>query len=277
MDNNFDERGRNQGGCGDFNRRPPNEQFGGLPQNWPARQGIVFAIIIIIFGVLLFLDNIGIYAIRDVWQYWPLIFVAVGFQHMVNAQQWAGRVWGGLLVTIGVLWVCRNMGILPWGFGAIVAVFVMGFGFMLLVQNVEQRGGIPLPEPAGKKEEDLATKDFSTADSVLKEWVVFSGVDRRFDARGFRGGELLAIFGGIVIDLRRAIPDTSQNMVLDTVAVFGGIELRVPETWRIVVRGVAVFGAYENKTIPPVPSAGASVPTLVITGSAVFGGVSVKQ
>jgi predicted membrane protein len=287
MDNNFDDWGQKK--YGDYTGQKsgcPQPQFGGLRQNWSARQGVGFAICIIVFGVLLFLDNIGVFPIRDIWQYWPVIFVVIGFQHMVNAQQWAGRVWGGLLVTVGVLWICKNLAIIPWGLGAIGAVFMIGVGFMLLVQAVEQHApgasqpaadasGEPSSNPFVK--EDLSTADFSGADSYIRDWVIFSGSKRRFDARSFRGGNLVAIFGGIELDLRRALADTTQNMVLETAAVFGGIEIRVPETWRVVNRGVAVFGGYDNKTIPPGPSAGSVIPTLVITGSTVFGGVTIEH
>jgi hypothetical protein len=246
-------------------------------QNMPAAQGIVVAIAIIVFGVLLFIDNIGIFPIRNLWQFWPLIFGVAGFQHMVRARLWSGRVWGGLLVALGVVWVCRNIGILPWGMGAVWALFIMGVGFVLLVKNVEEPGMRIFPTARGDAGENPATTDYSDADSYVKEMVIFSGTERRFDSRLFRGGELLAIFGGVNLDLRRAVPDTSQNMVLDAVALFGGIEVRIPENWRVVMRGTAVFGGYENKTIPPGPSAGAVVPTLVITGSVIFAGVSLKN
>ena len=43
---------------------------------------------------------------------------------------------------------------------------------------------------------------------------------------------------------------------------FGAIELRIPETWRVSMQGTAVFGAYEDKTIPPRPDPGIQTPTL---------------
>ena len=57
--------------------------------------------------------------------------------------------------------------------------------------------------------------------------------------------------------------------------MFGGIDIRVPETWQVVVRGAGIFGGYEDKTW----RAGASdekKPRLIVSGFAVFGGVVVK-
>jgi len=89
---------------------------------------------------------------------------------------------------------------------------------------------------------------------------------------------MLAVFGGIEVDLRRAsISPARAEVVIDANATFGGIEIKVPETWLVICRGFGLFGGYEDKTIPPKPQEGAAVPRLVITGYAVFGGVSVRN
>jgi hypothetical protein len=58
--------------------------------------------------------------------------------------------------------------------------------------------------------------------------------------------------------------------------MFGGIDIRVPETWAVTVRGTGVFGGYEDKTIEPRPT-DPKPPHLIITGVALFGGVTVKN
>jgi hypothetical protein len=60
-------------------------------------------------------------------------------------------------------------------------------------------------------------------------------------------------------------------------AVFGGIEIRVPRTWRVERESAAVFGSFEDKTVPPRPEPGFEPPTLVIRGNAVFGSIEVKN
>jgi hypothetical protein len=65
--------------------------------------------------------------------------------------------------------------------------------------------------------------------------------------------------------------------VIEANAAFGAIELRVPETWRVSMQGNAVFGAYEDKTIPPRPEPGAETPTLVIKGGTAFGAVIIRN
>ena len=38
-----------------------------------------------------------------------------------------------------------------------------------------------------------------------------------------------------------------EGAFLELTAAFGGIEIHVPEHWRVVVKGMPIFGAWENK------------------------------
>jgi hypothetical protein len=98
------------------------------------------------------------------------------------------------------------------------------------------------------------------------------------ESQGFEGGKVEAVFGGIDLDLTGAtITTPDRRAVLRADAVFGGIEITVPRTWRIERIGSAVFGSFEDKTIPPRPEPGVEPPTLVIRGDAVFGAVVIKN
>jgi predicted membrane protein len=276
MDNNFeDPRGDRFAEYGQVGRRYRPDRFGGQRHNWPARQGIGFAVVLIVFGVALFLDNMGVYAIRELWQFWPLFICVPGIQHLITSKTWSGRVWGGVMLIGGALWTAENIGILHWPMGAIWSLFLIGVGFMLLVQAVE-RQSLQAANPEAGMPGDAFMEATDNHEDFVKDVVIFSGHKRRIRSSNFHGGEIVAFFGGVEMDLRGAIPDQSQNMVIDAVAVFGGINIKIPDTWRVVMRGTGVFGGYEDKTIPPTPAAGVTVPTLILTGSAVFGGVSIE-
>ena len=83
----------------------------------------------------------------------------------------------------------------------------------------------------------------------------------------------MAIMGGCEIDLRRAAI-AADEAVIDVFAFWGGIELRVPETWHVVGRVTPLMGGYEDKT-SQVQQAGGK--RLVIRGLVVMGGVNVKN
>jgi hypothetical protein len=68
------------------------------------------------------------------------------------------------------------------------------------------------------------------------------------------------------------------EITLHADAVFGGIDLIVPEAWQVEMRGSGFFGGYEDRTHRPVPNvSGAPHPKLIVKGGAVFGGVTVRN
>ena len=102
----------------------------------------------------------------------------------------------------------------------------------------------------------------------------FGGGERRISAPDFTHAELTAIFGGFKLDLRKATMKGS-SAVIDATAIFGGVEIVVPETWNVIVRGVGIFGGYGDESHHPAASEPA--PELIVQGVAMFGGVAIKN
>ena len=100
-----------------------------------------------------------------------------------------------------------------------------------------------------------------------------AGVERVNASRDFRGGDLTAIMGGCDIDLREA-SIAGGEAVLEVFAMWGGITLRVPETWTVVNKVLPVLGGVDQKT----RTSGAAVPqTLVVRGAVLMGGVEIRN
>ena len=101
---------------------------------------------------------------------------------------------------------------------------------------------------------------------------VFDGAELRSKAQGFRGGSMLAWYGGIDADLREA--ELAPDARLSVGALFGGVALRVPPGWRIESNVRAVAGGVDvSGTDPEDPEA----PLLVLDGYALCGGVAVSR
>jgi hypothetical protein len=62
--------------------------------------------------------------------------------------------------------------------------------------------------------------------------------------------------------------------VFDVFAMWGGIEIRVPENWTVVGRVTPILGGFDDKTRPPQQE---STQRLVIRGFVIMGGVEVKN
>lgn len=93
----------------------------------------------------------------------------------------------------------------------------------------------------------------------------------RLDCSGevFDGAELNAIFGGVKCDLRGAV--ITEDCAIQVTAIFGGIDILVPQNVNVKVNPTCIFGGISNKT-----KALDGAPTLYISGICMFGGVDIK-
>jgi hypothetical protein len=99
---------------------------------------------------------------------------------------------------------------------------------------------------------------------------VFDGIDLKSRARAFRGGSMLAWFGGIAVDLRDAELAPDARLSLRT--LFGGIAVKTQPNWRVESRLKAVAGGVD---VPRVTDVDADAPVLALDGLALFGGIAV--
>ena len=99
---------------------------------------------------------------------------------------------------------------------------------------------------------------------------IFDGTELHSTAIAFRGGSSICWYGGQLIDLRGAAL-APEGAHLDARCVFGGLQVIVPETWRVDIRSRAIFGGTDDRSSGPEGDG----PLLMISAHAVFGGVAV--
>jgi predicted membrane protein len=227
--------------------------------------GMVIGGLIVVIGLGFLLDNLGIVRIYDLWRYWPAALVVYGVFRVLESRSPSSYIWGGMCAVVGALLLLNEFHVLPVTFDFFELFWplvLIGFGASMLLRGMERRKY--LDGPPASTNPDLGL------------WAIFSGIKRRIDAADFKGGEIIAIFGGVNIDLRHAAI-SGERAVIDVNALFGGVDIRVPDNWLVVMKGMGVFGAFEDKTIPPKPDPAVKTPQIVITGAAVFGGVKVDN
>lgn len=105
---------------------------------------------------------------------------------------------------------------------------------------------------------------------------VLSHVERNITARNFKSGTVSAFFGGFDIDLSRADIAGDEAVILAD-AFFGGGEIRIPETWHVVIEASALFGAFMDETHQRPPEGSGPAKRLIIRGTALFGGISIQN
>ncbi len=225
----------------------------------PFSPKLVVGVAIIVAGLVLTLDNLGLIEAHVIFRLWPLVLVAVGVAKLRQDRPHGGM--GGWFLILGGAFLL----LFNFGRGRLTEAFapmlVVAVGILIVIKALKQSRGVP-PELAG-------SEDF------LQGTAIFGGFKRRVSTQTFKGGELTAIFGGYEVDLRQAVLENGQARI-DVFVLFGGGEIRVPEGWEIANRATAIAGALNDSTHHgPSPTEGR--PRLVVTGLILFGGTEVKS
>jgi hypothetical protein len=125
-------------------------------------------------------------------------------------------------------------------------------------------GSSPNPPVAG----------FSTTNDEIECTAIFGGVKRTVVSKNFKGGEVVAVFGGAEIDLTHA--DIQGVVKLEATNILGGTKLIVPPTWDVQSEMVAIFGGVEDKRRIQ-PDLINRNKRLVLMGTAFLGGLEIKS
>jgi predicted membrane protein len=248
-------------------RRMARRTYGGVSAGHGEGLRLVVGAVVLLLGVLFLLENLGyIPAVR--WgAFWPVLLIALGVSRLVEARGSSRQLGGAVLLVIGLVFLAINLGFLPPLIWRLLwpVLLILG-GVLLLVRGFDAR-----LEFRGAFHHDVG----SSSDNILNEYAIFGGVNRRVDSQDFQGGEAIAVFGGIEIDLHRA-STTREQVEVEANAIFGGVEIWAPDNWDVVVQGASILGGFDDKT-HRAPDDGVKRPRMIIRGSALFGGVVVKN
>lgn len=236
---------------------------------------LFIAILLIAAGILLFLDNIGILRIRNIWDFWPLILIGIGISKL-TCRKASELLLGVFLVLFGALFLLLTLHVIAiraWDATWPLSLLLIAFGFLALVKAVES-GSASRPRIgfAGQPNAPGPSQDF------LNEHSVFGSIKRRLETANFRGGIIKGVFGTVEIDLRYVqLPPNEKTATIDVDAIFGAVKIRIPDTWQLDIRAAGVLGNIEDKTLPTRTTAGVQPPILIITGQSVFGSVELEN
>ena len=227
----------------------------------------LLGLILVGLGLLFLLENLDVleFDLGDLIRtWWPLLLVAFGIAHLARG----ARLSGGCLVLFGILFQLTKLdvfeidSIFDWWPLALIAA---GASLMLgsLRPGASRRGG-----------EGSAAQD---AGDTVRAFQIWGGTRRRLTSRAFRGGEVTAVMGGVVVDLRGAQP-AAEGARLDVTVLMGGVELEVPVDWDVVVSGTPFLGGIEDKrATPPAAPGAAPRPRLGVRANILMGGLELRN
>lgn len=212
---------------------------------------VFLGVLIVTVGVialLIQLDLVDLNLGQLAADWWPLIVIGVGVVALVTVP----RAWMGpsVIIAVGVFFLLRTLDIIDINIWELWPVAVILVGLSLLTSF-------------GRRNSD---------EDTINSTVIWWGSERKTRSRQFKGGSLTAIMGGIEVDLREA--DIVDKAEIAIFALWGGVEVKVPPTWRVRVSGLPLLGGWEDKTTLPIQD---GAPELIVHVTAIMGGAEIKS
>lgn len=230
-----------------------------------ASSQVILGLLVVGLGVLFLLDNLDIVEFRHAIGFWPLVFIIGGSMILFGNAPRSGSYVGAVLVAVGVLMTVSRMGFFYIRWDTLWPLALIALGGLVLYRSV---GPGRVDRVSLDKGPDGAA---AGADDVVDIVAVLGGFERRVGSKDFRGGEITAIMGGCMLDLRDAA--IVKEAVINVFTIWGGINIKVPPDWTVVLNGTPVMGGFTEKTATP-PDNGRR---LVIRGYAIMGGVEIRN
>jgi predicted membrane protein len=219
---------------------------------------LMFGLLIILVGLALTLDNLRIAEAESFLRFWPSGLIVIGVAKLWQVGTGHGRPIGGVLFILAGSWMqLETLGYVDDSFVDLWPVLLVIVGGVIVWQGIQ-----------GRQHRSVST----SSDDSVNAIAIMAGINRGSNSSSFRGGELTAVMGGCEIDLRQAA--INGEAVIDVFAMWGGIEIRVPENWTVIGRVTPLMGGFEDQTRAPKE---ATAHRLIVRGFVIMGGVEVKH
>jgi len=215
----------------------------------------IVGIFIIIIGSLFLLKNFGVLPQEFFWKIfgWQAIIILIGIIFYFNSNKSIG-------VTLIVL------GILSW-IPDIWPVLIIALGVFVIIKNKTNYF-------SNAKAEN--SSDIYDPNQMINDVSIFGGAKKSYQIDKFKGGNITAIFGGSEIDLSDCTLADGSNK-LDIFFLFGGSNIKVPSTWKVLIEVTPILGAFSDRRIMQQSQVFDNSKILIISGVTIFGGGELKN
>ena len=247
---------------------------------------LIIGLFVILVGVLFALDELGIAHAERFFKYWPVVIIVIGLVKLSQSSSGGGGLVGVTFMLVGSWLLLEETGLIRISFFSLWPLLLVVIGAYLVWQGLTGRQSPQASGPGSPAPDDVwigagrscgsvsavAPPADADGNSRMSAMAILGGVARGNNSKTFRAADLVAIMGGCEIDLRKAA--INGEAVIDVFAIWGGIEIRVPEDWTVVTQVTPLLGGVDDKTRPP---QGATAHRLTLRGVAIMGGVEIKN
>jgi len=199
-------------------------------------------------GLLLTADNLDIMDAEPYLELWPALVIAFGVFKLLDAR--SSKLSAGVVILIGAWLLALNLDWIRFSVFDLWPLLMIAAGVGFIVRAVKGEGETALGSGVA----------------------IFMNRKTVETTKDYRGGNVVAVMGGQTIDLMDA-DITASPAVLDVFALWGGIEILVPDHWEVISEVTPFMAGFEMKRGR---AAGDPNKRLIIRGAAVMAGIEVK-
>lgn len=249
----------------------------------------LLGIILIGLAVLLFFHNIGLRFLGHLFANWPvaLMLIGGGLVYMEsrhkNLNSQSRGILPYVLIALGGIFFLAQRGILGLSLGSIGLPLVLLIAGLFILRRRDNPLGRLRDVSDGK---ELMNTDAQTTDSAegstgtfetkIDIFTLLGGGHFNTRSQKLKGGSVVCILGGAEIDIRDADCE-GDTIEIDILAFMGGAEIKIPPHWQVTVKVLPLMGGVSNKTTCLADKMRVPPKHLIITGTALMGGVEVRN
>ena len=215
--------------------------------------------LLVCVGIVLCLNQLGLTDINIFFKGWWTLFIIVPclFGLFTDKDKVGSLI--GLFIGVAILLSVNDVIDFSLILKLIFPIILVMIGVTVIAKNINDRNvSEKISELNGNK-----IKIGSYCSTFSSQNI---NVDETFD-----GCNLDAIFGGIKLDLRNS--KIKKDVVINASAIFGGIDIYVPEDVEVKIKSTSIFGGASNKSKNETDE---KSKVIYVNATCLFGGVDIK-
>ena len=267
---------------------------------------IIMGALLVAAGAALLIERLGV--MPPIWRnsVWPVLLIGYG---MARLLQPSGRGREGLFFVLGGAWWLAGAS----GWISLERTWPLLFvaaGVSMMFQSTTASGADNFDaHRLGRRHRGGASwillaifigagansglgrhtfREPSTGTGDLRVYSILGGSNNRMHATTLTGGEVVSIMGGNAVDLRDVTIAPGETVTINVFTLMGGGTIRVPNDWIVEVQAVPVMGGFKDQRIPRdgwtdsaagpgTTVAAGPAPRLIVRGTIIMGGLSIKS
>ena len=219
----------------------------------------IIGFLLIFIGLILGLNAFGITNINLFFSGWWTLFIIIpSLVGLINDKEKTSSL---IFLIIGVWLFLAERDLIEYELliKLLLPVILISIGLLLVFKDVLSING---------KEIKKINANNKESNNYI---AVFGSQDLKFEDEKVENLDLKSLFGGIKLDLRDA--KIEKDIVINTLSVFGGIDIYVPDDVKVKVSSTTFFGGVEVKRGK---QSSKKEITIYLNSVCIFGGVDVK-